>query len=247
MDPNDLIKIIKETINSNLDEKLKTLPTKSDIEDLKVEIVGIGADVSALKRENQELKDELNKVQQENNQFKKDINWLQNQIKPNKLFIKGITSSKNPMEEAKNLFRDKLNISTTIKYVKKVFDRNGKMAIIIELENEQAIQEVFRNTKKLAGSNITIERDMIPTKQLHKRIFLILKKKILSLSKQHKIVVREDKMKIKDQWFKWNSKNKLVSGNDDGEQEFEKLYGDVKKNICLNYDQFFEELYPKNQ
>ena len=58
MDPNDLVKLIKETINTNLDEKLKTLPTKSDLEDLRLEMVNFSTDINGLKSENQALKEE---------------------------------------------------------------------------------------------------------------------------------------------------------------------------------------------
>lgn len=246
MEPTELIKLIKETINSNLDEKLKSLPTKADIEDIKCEIIAISTDINALKSENQSLKEELSKVKIENSQYKKDITWLENQIRSSKLFIKGLPSAKNPKEEVQKLFREKLNVTASTKNVRKVFDRNGKMAVIAELENEDALQQIFRNTKKLSGSDISIERDMIPNKQQHKKTFLILRKQILAVSKQHKVVVREDKLKIKDRWFKWNSDHKLVSGNADGEKELVKLYGEDIKTICLNYYQLNDDSYPKN-
>lgn len=246
MDPNDLVKLIKETINTNLDEKLKTLPTKSDLDDLRLEMVNFSTDINGLKSENQALKEELSNVKNENTQLKRDINWLQNQIKPNKLFIKGLPSNKNPREEVVKLFKEKLATLANIKNAQKVFDRNGKMAVIVELDNEKAIQDVFQNTRKLAGSNISIERDMIPNKQQHKKAFLTLKKNLLSVSKQHKVVVREDRIKIKDSWFRWNADNKLVSGNADGEQELVKLYGDVIKSINLNYGTLINDFHPKN-
>ena len=68
----------------------------------------------------------------------------------------------------------------------------------MELESSKSIDEVFQNTRKLAGTTISIERDMIPTKQIHKKAFLILKKQLQEINKEHKVIVREDRLKINE-------------------------------------------------
>ncbi|XP_075150772.1 uncharacterized protein LOC142224880 [Haematobia irritans] len=236
MEPNELIRLIKDTINTNLDEKLKSLPSKADLEDVKNEITAVNTEIQQLRNENVILKEELMKFKKENNDYKRDIMWLQKQIKSNKLFIKGLSQSKNPIEEVNKVFKQQLNIEPNIKTVTKIFDRNGKMAVLVELENEIQIQEVFKHTKKLAGTTISIERDMMPMKQDHKNAFLGLKRKILAITNKHKIVVREDKMKVGDSWFKWGFGNVLECGKSDGIKELVKLYGDELKDINVNFD-----------
>ena len=66
MEANDLIQLIKDTINTNLNEKLQTLPSKADIEEIKTQIGTVSTEVKAIKLENQQLKEELVKVKKEN-------------------------------------------------------------------------------------------------------------------------------------------------------------------------------------
>lgn len=246
MEANDLVQLIRDTINTNLDEKLKTLPTKADLEEIKTQIGTVNTEVNALKIENQQLREELVKVKKENEDNKKDIAWLENQVRPNKLFIKGIKAAKSPREEVERMFKEQLQINTLIISVRKIFERNGKMAVIVELESAKSLDEVFKNTRKLAGSSISVERDMIPNKQEHKKASLILKRKLQEISKEHKVIVREDRLKIKDQWFKWNRENKLVSGNTDGKTELLKIFGEQINTLNLDYDYIMHDSNTKN-
>lgn len=243
MDAGDLIKLIKDTINSNLDEKLKSLPTKADLEEIKTEI---SSDLNALRNENTNLKQELEKVKQENENTKKDLIWLENQINTNKLFFRGLEATDSPKKEVINILRGKLEINPKINTARKVYEKDGKMSVIVEFESTHSIHDVFKNTKKLAGTTISIERDLMPTKQLKKKVCLLLKKKILAVSTDHKVTVREDKLKIKDRWFKWSNANKLVAGKDNGEDVLAKLYGEKIKSINLDFDSFLLEINSKN-
>lgn len=246
MDPNDLITLIRDTINSNLDEKLKSLPTKADLEEIKNEITAVNSEVQSLKLENSQLKEELSKVKNENESNKRNIQWLQNQVATNKLFIKGLASASKPEEEVKKLFSENLGVAPSFKTVRKIFDRNGKMAVIVELENQDAIQEVFKSTRKLVNTSISIERDMMPMKQDHKKAFLRLKIELLAISKDYKIMIRADKMKIQDQWFRWSNGNILLCGNGNGVEQLAKLYGEAIRNININYDDLKTYTNPKN-
>lgn len=246
MDSENLIQVIKDTINKNLDEKLKMLATKNDLEDIKGEIMAVNTEITTLRQENRDLKEELSKVKKDNEDKTKDIHWLENQIKSNKLFIKGLSASKNTMSEVKNMFREKLNLSPKITSVRKVFERNNTMAVIVELNTPDDIEDIFKNTKMLAGSKISIERDLIPNRQERKKVALHLKKKILDISKEHKVMVREDKIKIKDQWFKWDKFNKFITGNVGGKEELIKIYGDKMLNVNTDYDVNLNEFMSKN-
>lgn len=246
METNDLIQLIKDTINANLNEKLQTLPTKADIEEIKTQIGTVSTEVNTIKLENQQLKEELVKVKKENEDQKRNIRWLENQFKSNKLFIKGLNASKNPINEVESMFKVSLKMNINIISSRKIFERNGKMAVIVELESSKAIDEVFQNTRKLAGTKISIERDMIPTKQDHKKAFLILKKQLQEINKEHKVIVREDRLKINEKWFKWNNENKLISGNTDGKSELTKIYGEKITSINLEFDNIIYEANTKN-
>lgn len=186
METNDLIKLIRDTINKNLDEKLKELPTKADIEEIKVEIGAVNSEVTNLRLENKQLKEELDKVKKESDENIRDLNWLQHQIQSRNIFIRGLNVSSSPTKEVITMFKDKLEISPKIRSARKIFENNGKMTVIVEMETAISIQDVLKNTRKLAGTDIYIERDIIPKKQQMKKVSLLLKKKILAISKKHK-------------------------------------------------------------
>lgn len=230
----DLISIIKNTINSNLDEKLKNLPTKDDIEEIRKEITSVSTLINSLQNENLELKQKLDEVTRENNEVKRQINWLKSQIKCTKLFIRGLPTNKSIYKAVQNLIQNDMGIKLKIVNVRKIYERYNMMSALVELENQEAVNEVLRNTKKLANTRITIERDMEPIKQQKKKKLLDIKRKLLAINKDHKIVVREDRMRVKDKWFMLNNNFKLVAGKYDGIDELEKIYGEQIKELTIH-------------
>lgn len=108
------------------------------------------------------------------------------------------------------------------------------------------MQKYFKIQKKLAGTKISVERDILPLKQEKKKVFLQIKKKVLNISKKHKVMVRDDKLKIKDKWFAWNGENKLMCGKEDGRDALKSLYGDEVENLDLDYENILKNMYSKN-
>lgn len=242
----ELIHLISSTINANLDEKLKTLSTKEDIEEVKVEITSIGSELNLLRLENQQLKVELQQVRRECEENKKDIMWMQEHIKSSKIFIRGLNCTNEPTKEVNNLLTNKLELRMRARSVRKIYERNGKMSVVAEFETSHESEEIMRNSRKLAGSNIYIERDLIPSKQQFKKASLCLKSKILAISKEHRITVKEDSIRINNTWFSWNKDRKLIAGKNDGKDELHKLYGDIIKSVDTNYDYLLCETESKN-
>ena len=109
------------------------------------------------------------------------------------------------------------------------------MAVIAELDSARSLDEVCKNTHKLAEASVLVERDLAPNKRERKKGVLILKKNILSISKEHKVMVRENRMKIKDHCFRWNVEIKFVSGKKNGRSELIKVYGDKINTLNLKY------------
>lgn len=233
----ELIHLNSSTINSNLDEKLKTLSTKKDIDEIKTGIFIISSEMKQLTAENQKLKEELKNVRRECEGNKKDLLWMKEQIKSYKIFIKGLSCSNEPLLEVNNILLNKLELSTKAKSCRKIQERNGKMSAVVEFATGQETEDVIRNSRKLVGSNIYLDRDLEPSKQQLKRVTLCLKTKIMERSKEHRITVKEDRIRIKDTWFSWNRERKLIAGINSAEEELQKIYGDnitwIKvTNIC---------------
>lgn len=84
----------------------------------------------------------------------------------------------------------KLNISPTIISAHTLFERNGIQTVVADFGNESNVLEVLRNTKKLAGTSISVDRDLNPRRQRNKVAMLLIRKEILKEFKKYKIVVR---------------------------------------------------------
>ena len=78
------------------------------------------------------------------------------------------------------------------------------MGVVAEFRNEEMIAEVFKNTRKLAGTSISIESDLNSEKKEQKQALLMLRKELLNDSNKHKITVRNNRMRIGDKWFYWS-------------------------------------------
>lgn len=244
MDVDDLMNLMKTTMNSLLEEKLQNLPTKTDFDEIKSEITLAATEIGALRTENVKLKAEIEKLKDMREEDANNIRWLEHQIKSTKLIFKGISSATSASESVLKVCTDNLKTKPKIISAHKVFEQNGKQTAIVEFENESSVLEILKATNHLAGTSISIDRDLNPRRQKNKKAMLIIRKQILAENKVHKIIVRDDKMKIKDKWFVWNAKNELISGNNKGEQVLKSIYGDSLK--TTNFNNVFEEINSKN-
>lgn len=242
----DLMNVIKETITLSLDEKMKNLSTKADMEEIKQEIGAVNTELLSLRKENLELKEEIAILKKEKQVDRKNVLWLEQQTCNKKLIFKGVSKDSNPKKAVHCVCSDILKIDIGILSARKMFERDEKMSVIVELETSAEVAKVFKNTSKLAGTKISIERYILPLKQERKKAFLQLKKNISNISKKHKIVVRDDRLKVNDKWFIWNSENKLVCGKINGREALKDLYEEDVENLEINYDTLLQNFFSKN-
>lgn len=246
MQINDLMGMIKDTINNNLDEKMKMLATKSDVEEIKQEIGAVNNEMAVLKRENKQLKMEVENLKKEKETNKKNIVWLEKQSSNKKLIFKGLAKENSPKVAIQKTCKDKLNIDVNIISAWKIYEKDEKINVAVEFESIADITKIFRNTKKLSGTSIIVERDLIPFKQEKKLVFLQLKRKLVAMNKRYKVLVRDDKLKVEEKWFIWNMENQLVCGKEDGIEALAKVYGDEVKLLDLNYETLLSNTHSKN-
>ncbi|XP_059224641.1 uncharacterized protein LOC131997617 [Stomoxys calcitrans] len=221
MEVSELMEIMKFTMNNILEEKIKNLPTKQDMEDVKAGISFATSEIANLKTENIQLKQEVELLKNKLEESDRNVAWLEHQIQNTKLVFKNISKDKPALNIVKQICNDMLNINPPIASARTLYERNGLQTVIAEFPNENAVVEVLKNTKALAGSAISIERDLNPRRQRNKIAMLLIRKSILEESRKHKIVVRDDKLNINNKWFYWNSERKLMCGREEGESEFE--------------------------
>ena len=138
----------------------------------------VSNEVEALRCENKQLKEEVEKLKRDKEVDRKNLMWLEHQTCNKKLIFKGLPKENSPRNAIIKACKDILKIETSISSAQKVFERNGKMSVAAEFESTADVAKIFQNTKKLTGTAIQIERDLMPLKQEKKKIFLHLKKKI---------------------------------------------------------------------
>lgn len=226
MEVGELMEMMKLTMNSLLEEKLENLPTKKDLESIKSDINNVCEEIGTLKSENIKLKEEIGCLKHKIEEDENNIRWLEHQIKNTKLVFKGLVFENSVLK----VCEENLNIKAKISSAQIVAVRNNTYTIIAEFENETVVNQVLHTTKNLAGTSISIDRDLNPRRQKNKKAMLALRRLILADSNKHKITVRDDKMLISNKRFQWNSKNELMCGNQPAEEIFKMLYGpDLKK------------------
>lgn len=81
-----------------MDDKLKNMPTKQDVEDIKANMEEVKINMRELKAEKEILKSEVKCLQEQREKNHKEISHLQDHIKRNNVVFKGLTA-KSSMED----------------------------------------------------------------------------------------------------------------------------------------------------
>lgn len=232
LDVEDL-KMIMKNINKEVLEKLEI----------------ISGDVYALKQQNVWLKEQVDGLQADKELDRKRIVQLEEQIKSKNLLFKGLEAKQAVLDEVSKVCTEKLELPTAsiIKSTRKIFERDGKMTALTEFDSTQSVEKVLQKAKNLAGSKIFIERDLNVDRQQDKKVMLQLKKEIKVLSTAHKLAVVNDKLKIKDKWFRWNKNKKLVCGQQDVDVILSSLYANRYSKIVIDYKTLLKNFMSKSQ
>lgn len=235
-------------ISGLLDDKLKNLPTKSDLLEVKDNVKEVKSEVNKLIEENKNLQDEIHMLKRNREQDQQRMRRLEEDLGKKKLIIKGLTSQRYPKEAVKNMFYDKLNIhnGVEVEYVKKIHEKDEKMSVLVELKSAEMVSEVFRNVKKLRGTSIFIERDLCTERQTNKKVMLQLKREFLKLNKNKKIRVTNDKLVIDGKWFSWNNNKILMCGKKTGMEELVNIFGHSIQNVSLDFKIIMANIDSKN-
>lgn len=223
--------------------------SKKIVKDIFEQVQLLTTDVAKLRNDNTELKKELRLLKEESDLRRRNMLAVEDQLKRKNVIVKGLPSNSSPKEEFRKLCSQTLNLNdhaVTIRSVKKIYDRNNKMGLIAELNSEEEVYEIFRKTNKLAGTQISIEKDLNSEKQVQKKVMLQLKKDILQADRSQRVMVRDERMKIAEKWFYWNYDKQFTSGQTNGIPVVEQIYGNVRLNVSFNYLDILSKLYNVN-
>lgn len=198
-------------------------------------------EVILLKTENAELKVEVEKLKKERLEDRKRIQQMESASKKYNLLIRGLAFNKDATVEVLKLFKQKLQIQedVPIRDVKIISKFKGEMSVLVELICFDAVAKVLRETKKLTGTNISIQRDLTEEGKKRRSAMMCLKSEILKVDKSQLLVVQGDKLKVGKAVFYWRAGN-LMFEDKDGVAEIKNIYKKDFKEINFDYNILIE-------
>lgn len=203
--------------------------------------------MKTLAEENKSLKLELEKLRGDRDSQHRQMMSMEDHIKRKNVIFKGLASHISLSESVRKVCLENLKMQTPVivKSTKKIYDSRGKMGVIVELDSEDMVEAVFKSTRNLAGSTISVERDLNSERQQKKKVLLQLKKDLSAVNNNHRISVRNDRMKLDDKWFFWSKENELVCGRDSALPVIRSIYGDSIRTFNFNYFDLLQKVNSK--
>lgn len=243
----DLMNMMQKSMEGIMDEKLKNLATKSDFEDIKTNVAEIDKKCEDLKNENEILRSEINKLKAERERDNENLRRLVDQSKRKNVIFKGIKKQGSPKNSVENVCINVLKLNDLkIKMARTLYSNNGKIGVVAEMQTEEMVHKIFKNTKNLTGSTIIIERDLSEERQQDRKVLLQIKSAILQTDKTHKIFVRNDSLKIGNKWLHFSKNRELMSGSNKAETVLKELYGNKLADLNIDYMHLLKNVIQKN-
>lgn len=245
----ELMALMTNSLSALLDEKMINLPTKDDLEGVKQHINEVKTEVYMLKVENRELKDEVIKLKESRDADQRRLRQIEEDLGKKKLIVRGLKCQTNIIAAVKKVLREKMELNKEIEidHANKLFEKDGKMTVMVEMRSAGMVVEVLKRTKKLAGTSIFIDRNLSMERQQDKKIMLELRKSLLLYNKSQKVSVRGDKLVVDGNWFYWNNSKILMCGEKPAGEKLVNIYGeDSVNNLNIDYSQILLKINSKN-
>lgn len=240
----DLMKMMEAV----MENKLKNLSTKSDIEGIKIQIDDVNNKFEEIKKENESLKVQLEQMKNDRQKDHQQIQRIVNQGRKKNVIFKGIVKNGSPRTSAENVCRKVLKLNDVqINSARVLFTSDDKISVIAEMATERMADKIFQNLKNLAGSRIKVERDLNEERQLDRKLLMLVKTEILDIDKTHKVFVKNDSIKIGVNWMKWNRSHELMCGENTAQEILTDMYGDKLSTLTLSYESLLEKFNQSNQ
>lgn len=203
--------------------------------DIYDKIVKLQLDVKKLQEENEKISAELTEYKQRTALLEHDLAQVDKKQKRSNVIFRGLEESSSPKSSVEQVCSQIMEVpNIAVKEAKKTYNRNGKMTVCVELNDESMVYNLLKNSSKLKGSSISVDRDLTRDAREKKTAMLFLKKQLFAIDNTKKVIVRDDRMKIENDWFYWNREKQLMSGNLEGKTALLRMYNDKDRVNCLN-------------
>lgn len=204
IDTKELQSILAKTVSDVFDEKIQPLQTQVD---------SVAADVEKIKAENIELHNKIANLEKNKEECDRQVAILENNMKRKNLVFRGLASNIDIKEAVRNTIINtmKVNIAQLILCsCRKIYEKEGKMTIIVEFPDEETVNIILKHVKNLQGSRITIERDLSQQRQEKRKAMIGLKSMLREADSEKLVSIRNDEMRVDGKWFRWSDDKVLM-------------------------------------
>lgn len=182
-------------------------------------------EVKELKEANASMAHDLEIVKGRSQIMESELLSIQKRQKRDNVIIKGLNSNQAPKEAVKTLCENVLRTpEVKIKNAHKTFERNGKMTVVAELECEEMVHQVLRNSSNLRGTTISVDKDLTKDGLEKKSAMFSLKRSLTEMDASKKVLVRNERMRVDNEWFHWNNNKCLMSNQTEGKEMLGRIY-----------------------
>lgn len=223
LDTKDLkmIECFRGVLREELDTRFSTfskdefLPLKANVDDMKSNMEKLKTEVDALSTQNAKLLEQNDLQQKQIDDSLRRMRYQEQNSRARNLIFKDLVSSSNLFDTIQNILQVKFELTNThLSRVIKLREHGGKTTALAEFTSAQIVGEIVRNAAKLKGSGVYIDKDLSPEQRTRKSTLLKIRKHILQQSSGSKISVFENKIKIDDNKFNYESESNDYQSSD---------------------------------
>ncbi|KAL5281730.1 hypothetical protein ACFFRR_005211 [Megaselia abdita] len=107
------------------------------------------------------------------------------------------------------------------------------MTVVAELEKESMVFEALKNSKNLRGASILLDKDLSKDSRDKKAVMFNLKKTLSNIDDRKKITVRNERMRVDNDWFYWDFNKKIMSNKIEGNGVLKRIFNKNPAIECL--------------
>lgn len=216
-----------------LESKMAEVAKKSDIE-------AVTTDYQKIMETNSFLTSKLTALENKYEQLEYQIEDMHKKSTENNLIVRVATlEGRDEKEHAVNIctsiIQPPLTENIQIHEIKS-FNPNTKN-FIVKLETKHQVIAALKSSNTLRNNGITFSKDL-PASIRHKRNKLMcIKRRLNELNPEIKVLVREDKMFVNKNLFRWSSTRGFVHNNMDAIQVLNDIYqADLNQHLSSLFD-----------
>lgn len=227
-----------------MDQKLSLLALKQDLQQYIEE-------VAEMRKQNEELKRMVIYLNECREKDKKQLEQVQITLRSKNLIFKDIKEEADVDIGVRKILGDILHVKAVPVNTVRLYQRNGKATVKVEFGSSQDVQEVLRNTRKLKGTLIGVDRDLPESVRAVRGELLKIRKQILGKiveldpKNRKKIIVMNEKMKIDDDIFTID-RGVLMCGKENGIKKLNSIFKldflDISINVNKLNDVYSNEI-----